>query len=281
MKAQTTITRSYEMVTPEKARKWLDTSIGNRPIKSGKVALFVQYMKAGEWNRDAQPIYFDEDGHLMDGHTRLNAVIKSGATIEVEVKRNFPRADWNKLNTGSVWTSGDYGAANGIKDANNSMAAVKIREALKRGLKPGTISCASTGVINGHVWTNDDYLNLFLDDADWGDDVAFAMSCWRQWHGISASMCAGVIHHLVHDCKWPRDFVINFFQQVYTLERISSNARTLRKRIDLDRAGGAKLTPNYVCLLISKAFEGYALNIPKSKLQVASVHDLPKFPRKR
>jgi len=275
------VTSGYETITPQKAREYLGTSIGNRPIKAAKVQLFAQYMKAGEWNRYAQPIYFDEDGRLMDGHTRLNAVVKCGATVEMNVVRNFPRVEWNKLNSGSIWTAGDFAAANGVKNANSSMSAVKIREALKRGLRIGSISSASKGKIQDHVWTNDDFLRLFNADKDWPEDMDFAALLYRQWYGISMSMCAGILHHLVHDCKWPRDFVCDFFRQVYTLEGITANTRTLRKRIDMDRTGGAKLTPNYVCTLICKAFEGFATNVPKSKLTVCNVSNVIKFPRRK
>ena len=281
METNKKITRGYETVTPEKAQKWLGTSLGNRPINSKKVMLFMQYMAANEWNRDAQPIYFDEDGHLLDGHTRLNAVIRSGATIEIEVKRNFPRAEWNKLNVATGWNAGDFAAANQVKDPNVAMAAVKIREALKRGRRLGSLGGAGVGKVAGRIWTNDDYLQLYKADADWQDDIDFAVSMWRQWHGIPASMCAGILHHLVRDCRWPRDFVHSFFHQVYTLEGITSNTRVLRKRIDLDRVTGIQFKSNYLCILISKAFEGYAMNIPKQKLQVNDMSATPAFPRRK
>lgn len=270
-----------ERVTPQTARKWLDTSIGNRPISSTQVALFAQYMTAGEWNRLAQPIYFDEDGHLMDGHTRLNAVVKSGATIEMMVVRNYPRKDWNKLNTGKVWSAGNFASANGVKAGNVAMAAVKIREALKRGLRIGSVGNAAVGKVSGHIWTNDDYMRLYLADADWPEDVDFAISMWRQWYGISASMCAGVIHHLVHDCRWRREFVCDFFRQVYTLDGLTANTRALRKRIDMERSNGAVITPNFVCLLVNRAFEGYAANMPKSALKIFDLRAVAKFPRNR
>lgn len=275
----TQITRGYITITPTTAQEMLDTSIGNRPINSKKVAQYMQDMASGEWNRDSHSIYFDERGHLMDGHTRLAAVVKSGATIEAMVVRGFPRADWDKLNRGGVWTVGDFAGANHVKDPNIAMAAIKIREALKRGLRIGTLGTASRGSVNGKVWTNDDYLRLYHEDAQWQDDVEFGMAMWRHWRGISASVCAGIVHHLTKDRYWPRDFVLEFFRQCYTLEGITVNARTLRKRLDIDRASGATLQGNYVCLLIAKAFDGYAANVPKTKLQVNDMLATPTFPK--
>lgn len=266
-------------ITPMLAQKMLDTSIGNRPINSRKVALFAQDMADGEWNDFAPSIYFDENNQLLDGHTRLNAVIKSGATIKIDVVRGFPRAEWNKLNTASGWSAGEFAAANGVKDPNTAMSAIKTREALKRGLTLESIWGQSKVVKDGRMWTNDDFLRLYKADPEWQDDVEYAMSLWRQWHGISASMCAGVMRHLIKDRGWPRDFVREFFHQCYTLEGITANARTLRKRIDIDRVSGNRLKTNYICLLISKAFDGYVANTPKNKLQVNDIHAPPKFPR--
>ena len=38
---------------------------------------------------------------------------------------------------------------------------------------------------------------------------------------------------------------------------------------------------DYICMLVSKAYEGYALNIPKTKLQINDISATPTFPRKR
>lgn len=280
MKTEATITSSYEMVTPEKARQWLDTSVGNRPISAKKVNLFATSMARGEWNRDAQPIYFDENGRLMDGHTRLNAVVKSGTTIEVNVKRGFPRAEWNKLNMGSIWTVGEFFAANGVKHPKDTARAIKIREELARGLRIGSISHMSNGRAQEQVLITDDTMQLYRDEQPhWDEDVDFAFSIHQEWKGIPTSLCAGVLHHLVYDLMWPRDFVCRFFEQVYTLEGISGNASTLRNRIDDDKKCLKARFANKLCLYICSAFEGYTSNVTKTKLQVRNEKAIPKFPK--
>lgn len=239
----------------------------------------MQKMLAGEWQADTHAIFFDENGHLMDGHTRLTAILKSGVSVEMEIKRNYPRAKWNDLCIGTQWRTGELATARGVKSANVAMGAVKIRECLKRGLRLGVLGATSQGKILGRIWTNDDYVNLYKEELDWCNNVDFAVMMYRSWRGISPAMCAGVIHHLIHDCKWPREFVFDFFRQIYTLDGLTSNTQTLRKRLDFDRGSGMKLPPNYICLLISKAFDGYANNTPKTKLQIKDLKATPKFPK--
>lgn len=270
------ITRKYEVVTPEVAKKWLATSVGNRPISANRVALFAQAMAAGEWNRDAQAVYFDENGCLMDGHTRLHAVVKSGVTVEMDVKRYFPRAEWDKLNSAHAWTPGDFASANGVKSARSAMGAVRVREALRQGLHVGSENRRNG---QGLIWTNEGYLEAYTKDDDWPADVEFARTLYRQWYGIPVTICAGVLHHLTRDCGWPRGFVCEFFRQVYTLEGLTVNTQTLRKRMDQERVAGTRLRPNYVCLLICKAFEGYAHNTPKSRIAVSDPWAVCKFPK--
>lgn len=86
---------SVEKITPEIARKWLDTSLGNpRYGRSAKVNertvnQYASDMTLGRWELSNASIGFDKNGHLIDGHTRLNAVIKSGKTIESIVVRGL------------------------------------------------------------------------------------------------------------------------------------------------------------------------------------------------
>lgn len=70
-------------VNPNVAARLLSTSRGNRPLHSSHLDSLVDAMRNGEWRERADPIKIDEEGRLIDGHHRLTAVIKSGATIRI------------------------------------------------------------------------------------------------------------------------------------------------------------------------------------------------------
>jgi len=68
---------SWELVTPEKAKEYLLKSGGNRPSRKNLIERYTTDMKTGNWRRNPQPICFDLDGKLIDGHHRLTAVVES------------------------------------------------------------------------------------------------------------------------------------------------------------------------------------------------------------
>lgn len=83
------ITNCVVSVTPELARKWLDTNIqNNRRVIMGKVDKWAKVMQEGKW-RLGDPILFDKDGRLFQGQHRLHAVIKSGATVDFVVIHGY------------------------------------------------------------------------------------------------------------------------------------------------------------------------------------------------
>lgn len=77
-------------VTPELAAKWLQQSGGNRDLDPLRVAAYEEAMRRGEWRLNAQGIIFDVNGNLTNGHHRLEAVVRSGVTVEFSVTFNQP-----------------------------------------------------------------------------------------------------------------------------------------------------------------------------------------------
>lgn len=78
-------------ITPEMAREMLALNIeNNRRINKERVAMYANAMRDGEWTLTHQGIAFNEDGKLVDGQHRLQAVVNSGATVKMMVTRDVP-----------------------------------------------------------------------------------------------------------------------------------------------------------------------------------------------
>lgn len=75
-------------VTPQLARDWLDLSEGNRRINPARVMAYVSDMQMGRWYL-GETIKFSIIG-LIDGHHRLNAVIKYGEAVKMLVTTGLP-----------------------------------------------------------------------------------------------------------------------------------------------------------------------------------------------
>lgn len=92
-----------ETITPDIAAEYLATSVSRRErlaskkLKPGEpevagdikiVSAYGEAMKAGGWVLNAMPIIFDTDGELIDGVSRLEACVLSGASFRSVVARN-------------------------------------------------------------------------------------------------------------------------------------------------------------------------------------------------
>ena len=80
----------YVEVTPDRAKEWLDSSRRNRKLSQRRISLYADAMQRGDWLPNDQGISFNEQGQLMNGQHRLNAVIKANLSIPMLVVSNIP-----------------------------------------------------------------------------------------------------------------------------------------------------------------------------------------------
>jgi len=111
-------------ITPEVAREWLYKTMGNRPLKSQHLRRLSAEVVDDEWVLNGETIKFDIDGKLIDGHHRLEMVLRSGMAIRSLVVWNLPREAWLTVDTGSRRSGGDVLAISGEKGSNALAAAL-------------------------------------------------------------------------------------------------------------------------------------------------------------
>lgn len=89
-------------VTSNQAAHWLATiNIGNRAISSAEERRWVDRFNTGRYMPTHQGIAFDESGHLLDGQTRLSALVKSNlGGIWIMVTTDVPRAAFSVMDAG-------------------------------------------------------------------------------------------------------------------------------------------------------------------------------------
>ena len=87
-------------VTPDMARDWLGTSIGNRSESNKKINAYAEMMKSGQWELSQDAIVFDVNGALRNGHHRLYALVLADVGAEFWVWRNAPENAWKVFDTG-------------------------------------------------------------------------------------------------------------------------------------------------------------------------------------
>lgn len=86
-----------EIITPNLAAIFLATSTGNvrfqspgKMVSTHRVSYFADCMREGKFYL-TEPIRFDANGVLFDGHHRLHAVIQCGISQKMMVHRDCPR----------------------------------------------------------------------------------------------------------------------------------------------------------------------------------------------
>jgi hypothetical protein len=115
------------MVTPEKAKLWLQKNIKNRTLRHWHIDDLAREMSEGLWSLNGQTISFSTDGALLDGQHRLLAVIKSGVTVPMSVA--FGVDDPNAFKTYDATilkrNASQIASMMGIENANNISAIAR------------------------------------------------------------------------------------------------------------------------------------------------------------
>lgn len=79
-------------VTPGMAKQWLATNHDNRNTSQGWVSKMARDMASGDFPFTGESIKFDENGDLIDGQHRLQALIQSGVRkVEMLIVEGIPR----------------------------------------------------------------------------------------------------------------------------------------------------------------------------------------------
>jgi hypothetical protein len=78
-----------ENITPAVAKAYLATSEGNRNLKHAHLASLVSMINSDQFVMNGSPIRFDQAGHLIDGHHRLNAIVIADRAVRMLVIRGI------------------------------------------------------------------------------------------------------------------------------------------------------------------------------------------------
>lgn len=246
-------------VTPDMARAMLDTSLRNRTVSQLRVDKYAHDMSIGNWS-PATMLITDEDGHMVDAHHRLLAVIKAGKPIQMVKFTGLEKRFIPYIDTGRPRSAGDMLAfvdgLDGISSLRNKAALVRLALLAKAG---GVLK------IIGH----DEIANFMLDHLD---NVNASYNEFTHIHGCSASAGVAAAIYLIHEANPSCGKVDKFINELTYGEMIQSGMPTyaLRSALSNCRTNGSQrqLVDVYFVLRAWKAFvdgeEMTLLRKPKS-----------------
>jgi hypothetical protein len=92
-------------MTPDLARRLLETNVDNRPLKQGLIDRIEHDIRSDQFRLNGEPIIISVDGHLNDGQHRLLAIIAADKAVNVFVAFGVPRDSRFTVDMGDVRTT--------------------------------------------------------------------------------------------------------------------------------------------------------------------------------
>ena len=115
-----------ETITPQKAEKYLSTSLGNRKVRLRAVGMYQRAMSNGEWKLTGDAVKFDKSGHLIDGEHRLRACMKAEKPFKTLVVRGLEEEDRLVIDSGMARNMADHLKFVGYSDVTVLAAAASL-----------------------------------------------------------------------------------------------------------------------------------------------------------
>jgi hypothetical protein len=89
-------------VTPAVASRWLTFNTGNRKPSRSKIRRFAAAMAAGKWALNGETVKFSITGRLLDGQSRLLAIVAAKTTVVLEVRAGLPDIAQQSMDAGEL-----------------------------------------------------------------------------------------------------------------------------------------------------------------------------------
>jgi hypothetical protein len=115
-----------EHITRVMAIEYLNTNKHNRTMAPGHVNDIVHILRNGDWHLTPDAIAFDEDGVLLNGQHRLEAIRITGITAECLVVRGMTAEAFMVIDRGMKRTAGQVLHVLGYKYAKSSAAGARL-----------------------------------------------------------------------------------------------------------------------------------------------------------
>lgn len=180
-------------VTPEMAKVMMERNSSdewhNRPASEKGVARFARAMASGRWAYTAETIIFSRTGNLLNGQHRLQALILSGATIEVLVAFGVEDEAFRMMDTGVSRTAGHIFAIENVPNYNFTASVCRI---VRSYLDSQTWTGSNSSGVNAP--DNDELLDFYYQHPNIPNSYAVARKLSDA--GLLSPRWGGAIHYI-------------------------------------------------------------------------------------
>lgn len=269
---------TIEKITPLRAMEYLKTSEGNRNLSKQVINSYALTMKKGKWMLNGESIVFDEEGHLINGHHRLEACKLAGVPFKTYVIRGIDKNAFVTFDCGRQRTMSQLIGMQGIKHYNTVASVVNFSQALVKGYTIGETTSLKKG--HGHT-TNLSRMDVFNEDREGYIKAAnLARSITDGCRLLDNSMVGGCIYFLSRYCGYKIDTAETFFREIISFSTCDDMMlEILRVRLVKEKCSNTSCTPRAVLLaLLIKTWNYYMTGkVVKCLKYTAETEEYPKF----
>jgi hypothetical protein len=259
------------LVSPNLAKYFLSKNVKNRTIRSSSVFKYAKQMQLGGWREDTgELIKFSENGNLIDGQHRLEAVVLSGVSIYFHIATNLKENITDVLDTGSNRSSSDVFKLNSVQYSSSMPSIIQQYYAMKNNKK------TMWGLHKHEKLSNSELLSKYYENSLFWDKTASKSSYLYEKFSkiLSHGLIGGMYAHFYDICPISAESFIN---QLCTGENISNKTiLVLRKKLIDDRLQVKKIPMSAKCAYIIKAWNHFRSGIEVSVLKYNSDNEIIK-----
>lgn len=255
-----------ENITPAKALEYLSTSLGNRVLSKVYIRSYADTMRRGRWVLNGVPIIFDNEGHLVDGHHRLQAVVQANIPVRFDVRRGVSPDAFTTYDNGRHRTLGQLLSMQGVKNYNLVGAIVVANDRLIRSGRLYENNNSPTKN-SEDLWTmrktNDDKYNAYREDGKGFEMVAeYIKKLEQNGRIIYNSWAGGLYYFLTHTGGYSEEIVKPFFDALYSPDDACTiqSVFLLRKAIVKEAIEGRKIKAEMLWIYLVKTWNSYITN---------------------
>ena len=200
-------------ITPQIAKDILERSNGvfkNRSLNKPTVNRYAEDMINGRWMLTGDPIKMDENGILLDGQHRLNALIKADKTIDFIVVEEIPIESVQYMDSGLRRSIEQGLQFNGVEFEKGVVSVVRKKMQLDKKIRGYGESNLVLGLTNAMII--DEYMNhkkLYDEAICFGKHIKKLSS-----NNLSTQDVGGIYAHLILSLNWDDDYVKTFFERI-------------------------------------------------------------------
>lgn len=243
------VTRWVVEVPPGLAGQLLQFNHGNRKPSRAKIARFADVIRAGGWTLNGESVKFGADGRLLDGQSRLRAIVEAGQAAPLELCGGLPPAAQRTMDCGEMRKGTHTLEMLGEQHAAILSPALRLVFKWERG----ELSRSGSTSGRGSVLENLAIPGLLERHGGLRQSVAWAVAQGarlRRWIPLSE---AAALHYLcARGGRLKRD---GFFDGLVTGNALSQPVALFRERVKV--AGTQRLSGHVLRRLLVKAWNAH------------------------